>query len=182
MGVPMIRNFECVIKSNQIRNCPVTLDDIDRAEKICRKDISHIKVKVARWNSTTTTIVNIAMPKEPKERNKNITLHIDIAHIDKIGFMTRTSHPLHCWGHQHVAKWQKRVILWHAWWTIASAQWWQMLQISEHHVLLMQIVVVDNVHGMVVGLIPASKEVFKCQQTNKNKLENKVPGASINTY
>ena len=102
MGAPTIRNFKHIIKSNQIRNCPMTLDDIDGAEKICRKDILHVKRRTTGWNPTTTTIVNIAMPKEFKGENKNITLHIDIVHINKIGFMATTSHPLHHQGCKHI--------------------------------------------------------------------------------
>ena len=95
MGAPTIKNFKNIIKSGQIRNCPMTPEDIDRAEKIHRKDISCVKGKTTRCNLTTTTIMNIATPKELKERNENITLCMDLVCIDKIGFVTSISHPLH---------------------------------------------------------------------------------------
>ena len=64
MGAPTVGNFKHIIKSDQMSDCPVTLEDIDRAEKICGKDILHIKGKMTRQNPTTTTIMNIATPKE----------------------------------------------------------------------------------------------------------------------
>ena len=78
------------------------LEDINGAEKIHRKDISHIKGNTTRQNPTTTTIMNIVMPKELKEQNTNIMSHTDIMFIDKIGFMTSISHPLHHWGCKHM--------------------------------------------------------------------------------
>ena len=45
MGAPTVRNFKHIIRSNQMSDCPVTLEDIDRAENICGKDILHIKGK-----------------------------------------------------------------------------------------------------------------------------------------
>ena len=112
MGVPTIGNFKYIIKSNQIKNCPVTLDDIDGAEKSHGNDILCIEGKPMRQNPTTTTIVNITTPKELKERNKNITPCIDIVCINEIGFVTTMSHPLHSRGHKHI-KQHKRFILQH---------------------------------------------------------------------
>ena len=37
LGAPSITNFKYLIKSNQIKNCPVTVKDIDNAERIFRK-------------------------------------------------------------------------------------------------------------------------------------------------
>ena len=96
MGAPTVRNFKHIIKNDKMSNCPVTLEDIDGAEKIHRKDILHIKGKMTWQSPTTTTIMNITMPKELKEQNTNIMPCMDIMHIDKIGFMTSISPPLHC--------------------------------------------------------------------------------------
>ena len=40
-----MKNFKYLIKSNQIRNCPVTVEDISSAEKIFGKDVAYIKGK-----------------------------------------------------------------------------------------------------------------------------------------
>ena len=71
---------------------------MERAEKTHGKDVSCIKSEPTRRNPTTTTVVNIAMSKESKEQNKDITLCVDIMHINNIGFVTLASHPLHHQG------------------------------------------------------------------------------------
>ena len=45
VGAPTVQNFKCLIESNQIRNCLVTMDNIEIAEKIHRKDVSCLKGK-----------------------------------------------------------------------------------------------------------------------------------------
>ena len=94
IGAPTAKNFKHLIESNQIQNCPVTLEDID---------VSHVKGKTMRRNPIATTAMTVTMPKELKEQNENITSHIDMMHVNKIGFMTSMSHPLCCCGCKHVA-------------------------------------------------------------------------------
>ena len=80
----------------------VTSEDIDLAEKICGNDTLHVKGKTMRCNPTTTTSMTVAMPKEPKECNEDITLHVDVMRVNKIGFVTSTSHSSHCQGCKHM--------------------------------------------------------------------------------
>ena len=74
----------------------MTLDDIVRAEKTHRKDVSCVEGKMTRRNPTTTAIMNVTMPKELKEHNENIALCIDIVCVNEIGFAMSTLHSLHC--------------------------------------------------------------------------------------
>ena len=103
VGALMVWNFKHLIKSDQIGNCPVTAEDIEIAENIHRKDISHMKGKTTKRNPTTTTTTLIDTPKELKEHNENATSHINMMCINEIGFMTSTSHPMHCCSCEHVA-------------------------------------------------------------------------------
>ena len=92
-----MQNFKLLIKSDQIVNCLVAMEDIKIVEKIHGKDISHRKDKTMRRNLTTTTTMTIATPRESKECNENVTSHIDMMCINEIGFMMSTSHPTcHC--------------------------------------------------------------------------------------
>ena len=74
IGAPMVNNFKHIIKSNQIWNCPITVEDIEVAEKICGKDTSHLKGKTTQRYPTTTTTAAITVPKELREQNKT-SLH-----------------------------------------------------------------------------------------------------------
>ena len=78
VGAPVVQNFKHLIRSNQIGNCPVTVDNIETAEKICGKDIT-------RRNPTAATTMMIAMSTELKEHNENVTLC-----INKMGFVKST--------------------------------------------------------------------------------------------
>ena len=44
-GAPTVKNFKFIIESNQTQDCPITVDDVDIAEQMCGKDISHVKGK-----------------------------------------------------------------------------------------------------------------------------------------
>ena len=79
------------------------MEDINIAEKICRKDVSSAKGKTTRRNPTATTAMTVAIPKELNEQNENIAVHSDMMCVNKIGFMTSMSHPLCCCGCKHVA-------------------------------------------------------------------------------
>ena len=47
LGAPSTTNFKYLIKSNQIKNCPVTVKEIENAERIFGKDIAYIKQHAA---------------------------------------------------------------------------------------------------------------------------------------
>ena len=53
IGAPSLRNFKYLIKSNQIQDCPVTVVDINNAEKIFGPDVSYIKGKTTRSRPKT---------------------------------------------------------------------------------------------------------------------------------
>jgi hypothetical protein len=55
-----MKNFKWVIQSNQIKDCPVTVDDVVNANKIWGKDIPAFKERphitrklVTTWNAST---------------------------------------------------------------------------------------------------------------------------------
>ena len=102
IGAPSIKNFKYLIKSNQIRNCPVTTIDIENAEKIFGKDVAYIKGKTTRSKPRMTRYDEIEVPKEIRNKAKNITLYIDVMYINGIRFLTSISHPLYYRMSQHL--------------------------------------------------------------------------------
>ena len=51
VGHPSMQDFKAMVKNNLILNCPVTLDDIDRASKIYGANIAALKGKTVRTKS-----------------------------------------------------------------------------------------------------------------------------------
>jgi hypothetical protein len=48
LGYPSMKDFRWIIQSNQIKDCPVTVDDVETAHKIFGKDIAALKGKTTR--------------------------------------------------------------------------------------------------------------------------------------
>ena len=95
IGTPTVENFKYIIKSNTIKNCPVTIKDIEVAEDIWGKDISYIKGKTTRScpNPVKDDFINI--PLELKSKHYELTLCIDTMYINGIGFLTSIAHPIY---------------------------------------------------------------------------------------
>ena len=48
VGFPHINNLKNIITINRVKNCPITVDDINLAEKIFGADIANLKGKLKR--------------------------------------------------------------------------------------------------------------------------------------
>ena len=66
-----------IIQLNQIRNCPITLKDIQNAKKIFGDNIASLKGKSTRWKPPIIKEDFIEIPPKILEHNKEITLNID---------------------------------------------------------------------------------------------------------
>ena len=80
-----------MIKNNLILNCPVNLDDIERASKIYGANIAALKGKTVRTKSDPVISDYIAVPEAVLQANKNVTFSADIMFVNKIPFFTTIS-------------------------------------------------------------------------------------------
>ena len=88
IGTPTVQNFKAIIKSNQIKNCPITLEDIDIASKIFVPDIASLKGKSTRTKTTPVIEDNIQVPTELINNNVNVELCIDTMYVNGMTFLT----------------------------------------------------------------------------------------------
>ena len=72
IGTPSIKDYKAIIQENLTKNCPITIEDINVAERIFRKDISSIKRKTTRCTPKPMVIDIIKVPKELIENNQEI--------------------------------------------------------------------------------------------------------------
>ena len=93
--MPTVENFKYILKSNGIKNCPVTIDDVKIAEDIWGKDISYLKGKTTRSRPPVVKSDLIEIPKELKAKGYSVTLCIDTMYINKIGFLTSIGYPMY---------------------------------------------------------------------------------------
>jgi hypothetical protein len=84
----MIESFKALIKMNAIKNCPITTEDVNNAEKIFGTDMSSLRGKSTRCKSTLVREDGIEIPEELISQNRKIDLCIDIMYVNKCGFMT----------------------------------------------------------------------------------------------
>ena len=74
MGTPSVEDFKAILKMNLIKNCPITTEDINLAEKIFGPDIGSIKGKTTRRKPLAVVKSHIEIPKELISSQKEITL------------------------------------------------------------------------------------------------------------
>ena len=91
VGYPSARNFQQMISLNLILNCPVTVSDVARADKIYGKEIHALKGKTTRSKPKQVVTDYMELPKSILKNNKNITLSIEIMFVNKIPFVTTIS-------------------------------------------------------------------------------------------
>jgi hypothetical protein len=73
---------------NAIKNCPVTTEDVNIAEKIFGKDMSSLKGKSTRRSPPVVREDAIKIPGKLVAQHKEIDLCIDIMYVNECGFMT----------------------------------------------------------------------------------------------
>ena len=91
VGHPSTQYFKVMIKNNLILNCPVTLDDIERASNIYGTNIAALKGKTVRTKSDPVSSDYIAVPEDVLQANRNVTFSANIMIVKKIPFFTTVS-------------------------------------------------------------------------------------------
>jgi hypothetical protein len=86
LGYPSIKDYKWVIQSNQIQDCPVTVQDVDVAHKIWGKNIAALKGKTTRKKAIHVAKDSVKIPKELLKLHKEVYLTADIFFVNKIAF------------------------------------------------------------------------------------------------
>ena len=88
VGAPNLDNLKMVIRQNLFKNCPITTQDVNLAEKIFGKDISTLKGRSTRPNPEKVIDDIIDIPEELIRKNNAIELAIDLIFINQVILMT----------------------------------------------------------------------------------------------
>ena len=91
MGNPSEQALIRMIKEGRIINCPITITDIENANKIWGRNMAYIKGKTT---SHKAPIVTIDSNINYQTYDKNITIMIDIMYVETIPFLISVSKPL----------------------------------------------------------------------------------------
>ena len=75
---PSNKDFKIIIKNNMILNCPVTTNDVDRANAIYGPSLATLKGKTTRTKSKLFVTDYVDVPPAVLDSNKDITLSAEI--------------------------------------------------------------------------------------------------------
>ena len=75
---PSTKDYKCVICSNQINKCPVTVQDVDVAQEVWDKYIAESKVKTTRIKPNVVARDQVKIPVALMKLHKEVFLTCDI--------------------------------------------------------------------------------------------------------
>ena len=87
LGFLLERDFENMLRSNIIVNCPVTFSDIKNAKLIFGPDITSLKGKSVSSKPASVVTDYVDIPREILESRKELELLTDIMFINKLPFL-----------------------------------------------------------------------------------------------
>ena len=87
LGISSERDFENMVRSNMIVNCPVTFSDVKNARLFFGPDITLLKVKSVRRKLASVVADYFDIPREILESRKELEVSTDIMFINKLPFL-----------------------------------------------------------------------------------------------
>ena len=91
IGRPNTSQFIKIVSSNQIPNCPITVQDIKNAEFIWGPELGCLKGKTVRNVSPQVKVENISIPATIMQQYREIILSVDIMKVNNIPFLMTIS-------------------------------------------------------------------------------------------
>jgi hypothetical protein len=99
LGFPSWKDFMWISRSNQIKDCPVTVEDAMVAYKISGPSVAALKGKMVRKKPEPVKTDIVSIPKEICELYKEVTLTINIFFMNKIPFFVTLNRVLYFTTH-----------------------------------------------------------------------------------
>jgi hypothetical protein len=98
-----MKDFKWVIRINQIKDCPVTIQDIDVAMKMWGKNIAALKGKTTWIKTHPVARDYVKFPKELLKLHKEVFLTTNIFFVNKIPFFLTLSRKICLTAVNHLA-------------------------------------------------------------------------------
>ena len=86
LGVPSVKDFKAIIRMNAIKDNPITMEDVDIAEKIYGPSISSMKGKTTRQAPSPVVSSVVPVPTALYQKHAKISLCVDVYKINGIVF------------------------------------------------------------------------------------------------
>jgi hypothetical protein len=86
LGFPLNTDFKWMLRANQIKDCPVMLQDAEVADKIWGPNIAALKGKTTRKQPDPVVTDVIAVPSNLHNENRFIIMSMDVFFVNKPPF------------------------------------------------------------------------------------------------
>lgn len=91
LSYPSWKDFKYIIRSNLIKDCPVTVEDVEISEEIWGKDVPALKGKTTRKKPAPVARNNIKIPLKLLNLHKEVYLTADVFFVNGIAFLLTLS-------------------------------------------------------------------------------------------
>jgi hypothetical protein len=103
LGYPSMKDFKWVIQSNQISDCPVTVQDVEAANPIWDKNIVALKGKTTRKKPIHVARDFVKVPKELLQLHQDVFITADLFFVNQIPFFLTLSRTICFTAVNHLA-------------------------------------------------------------------------------
>ena len=112
LGRPSPNDFIKFVRNNQLKNCPVSVDDANRSIRIYGPDIPALRGKSVRIQPTHVIVPEISpVPDDILRDHSNIHLCIDICFVNNIPFLVTISRSIKLRTVDHLQDTQQETVL-----------------------------------------------------------------------
>ena len=94
LGWPSIEQFRNIVGNNLVRNCNVTVADIDRAQFLFRTPTPLLQGKMIRSPNARERIPKVSIPPSILTHHWNVILHVDYFFVNKLPYLHTKSEGL----------------------------------------------------------------------------------------
>ena len=94
IGRPSTRDYIKILKGNMLPNAAVTVNDVKRAELLYGPDLGTLKGKTTRRKAPYVDTRDV-VPPSIAEEYKDVTIAIDVLHVNNIAFLATISRKIH---------------------------------------------------------------------------------------
>jgi hypothetical protein len=111
LGNPSTHDMKAIVQSNQLANCPITIDDIERAETIYGPSVPILKGKTTRRTPDRVVSDYINIPQKILKANQFVELSGDIFYVNKAPFFSTVSSHIKFTTVEHLASRKAKSII-----------------------------------------------------------------------
>ena len=112
INYPSMRDFKNMIQLNQIKNCPITIEDVKLYEKIFGPDIYALKGKTVRHKPKVVINDYIEIPRALIQAHQGIILFADNMFIDGVMLLVSLSKHIKLGTSTYLPDKNKNTLLW----------------------------------------------------------------------